>query len=155
MNHVFDMNNLNRTQVMVEYLTDTGSAFAVTPKGEQVFINNRIAIRMGLEQGNIYEAFLVQNYEDKRATIPWRAMRVEPVAVENEVSTSVKTINEKQLEDDLKTIVDRIDECGWAMTPEELSEDTGMLVTRVQRVIDTYKDRFVRVDAYMLKPENN
>lgn len=155
MTQVFDVTNINRTQIMVEYSTDTGSAFAVTPAGEQVFINSRIVSRMELKQGNIYEAFLVPNYEDKRTMIPWRAMRVEPVPVENEITETVKTINEQQLEEDFNTISALLGEVGWAMTIEELSEESGMLMSRVKRVIDTYKGRFVRVDAYMLKTENN
>jgi hypothetical protein len=67
MTQVFDVTSTNRTQIMVEYSTDTGSAFAVTPAGEQVFINARIVSRMELKEGRIYEAFLVPNYEDKRA----------------------------------------------------------------------------------------
>lgn len=155
MTQVFDVTNLNRTQIMVEYSTDTGSAFAVTPAGEQVFINSRIVSRMELKQGNIYEAFLVPNYEDKRAMIPWRAMRVEPIPVENGITETIKTINEQQLEEDFNAIRTLLGEFGWAITIEELSEESEMLVSRVKRVIDTYKDHFVRVDAYMLKTESN
>jgi hypothetical protein len=155
MTQVFDVTSTNRTQIMVEYSTDTGSAFAVTPAGEQVFINARIVSRMELKEGRIYEAFLVPNYEDKRALIPWRAMRVEPVPVENEITETIKTINEQQLEEDFNTIVEVLEEFDWAITIEELSEESGMPKSRVKRVIDTYKDHFVRVDAYMLKTENN
>jgi hypothetical protein len=81
--------------------------------------------------------------------------RVEPVPVENEITETIKTINEQQLEEDFNTIVEVLEEFDWAITIEELSEESGMPKSRVKRVIDTYKDHFVRVDAYMLKTENN
>jgi hypothetical protein len=78
MSQIFDINSTRRQQVLVEYLTATGSAFAVTPQGEQVFMNKRLVDTMGVLAGDIYEAFLLPNYPDKQASIPWRAMRVEP-----------------------------------------------------------------------------
>ena len=38
MNQIFDLNETRRQQIIVEYLTPTGSGFAVTPKGDQVFL---------------------------------------------------------------------------------------------------------------------
>jgi len=46
MNQIFDLNETRRQQVIVEYLTPTGSGFAVTPKGDQVFLNSRLVTTM-------------------------------------------------------------------------------------------------------------
>ena len=82
MNHVFDVDNTRRQQIIVEYLTPTGSGFGVTPEGEQVFMNKRLVDAMNVQAGDIYNAFLLPNYPDKRDSIPWRAMRVEPAEVQ-------------------------------------------------------------------------
>ena len=63
---------------VVEMNTYAGSAFAVNSQGEQIFINSRIMERMELEKGDQVTAYVLPNYEDKRDTIPWRAMRVDP-----------------------------------------------------------------------------
>jgi hypothetical protein len=39
-----------------------------------VFVNQRIVATVGLNRGNLYEAFLLPNYPDKREMIPWRAL---------------------------------------------------------------------------------
>ena len=75
MSHVFNIDNTRRQQIMVEYITETGSGFAVTD-GEQVFMNKRLVDTMDVQPGDIYDAFLLPNYPDKRDAIPWRAMRV-------------------------------------------------------------------------------
>ena len=67
---VFDLSQTRKQQILVEYLTDTGSAFAVTPHGEQVFLNRRLVEKMNLEGGEVLDAFLLPNYPDKRETIP-------------------------------------------------------------------------------------
>lgn len=82
MNQIFDLNTTRRQQIIVEYLTPTGSGFAVTPQGEQVFLNARLVSTMNVQPGDIYNAFLLPNYPDKREQIPWRAMRVEPAQVD-------------------------------------------------------------------------
>ena len=74
MTHVFDVSNTWKQQIMVEYITETGSGFAVNPEGEQVFMNKRLIDAMEVEPGNTYEAFLLPNYPDKRDQIPWRVM---------------------------------------------------------------------------------
>ena len=81
MNQIFDLNETRRQQIIVEYLTPTGSGFAVTPKGDQVFLNARLVNTMNVQPGDMFNAFLLPNYPDKREQIPWRAMRVEPVHV--------------------------------------------------------------------------
>ena len=63
-------------QILVEYLTDTGSGFAVTEQGDQVFLNERIVTRMEVQPGDVFDAHVLLNYADKRDKIKYRAMRV-------------------------------------------------------------------------------
>ena len=53
MSHVFNIDNTRRQQIMVEYITETGSGFAVTPDGEQVFMNKRLVDTMDVQPGDI------------------------------------------------------------------------------------------------------
>ena len=63
-------------QILVEYLTDTGSGFAVTEQGDQVFLNERIVSRMDVQPGDVFDAHVLLNYADKRDKIKYGAMRV-------------------------------------------------------------------------------
>ena len=57
MNQIFDLNETRRQQIIVEYLTPTGSGFAVTPKGDQVFLNSRLVSTMKVQPGDISMRF--------------------------------------------------------------------------------------------------
>ena len=63
-------------QILVEYLTDTGSGFAVTEQGDQVFLNERLVSRMDVQPGDVFDAHVLLNYADKRDRIKYRALRV-------------------------------------------------------------------------------
>tara|TARA_Y100000004_G_scaffold191371_1_gene250063 strand:+ start:1543 stop:1815 length:273 start_codon:yes stop_codon:yes gene_type:complete len=76
------VNNLPVTQILVEYLTSSGSAFAITEEGEQVFLSERLVTRMEVQPGDVFDALVVLNYADKREKIKYRAMRiVEPQVI--------------------------------------------------------------------------
>jgi hypothetical protein len=84
---VTSMNQTFRTQpmfVVIETLSYAGSAFGVNAQGEQVFINARIVEKCRLEEGMEVVARVLPNYEDKRNSIPWRAMRVDQDPVDGE-----------------------------------------------------------------------
>ena len=69
-------------QILVEYLTSSGSAFAITEEGEQVFLSERLVTRMEVQPGDVFDALVVLNYADKRERIKYRAMRiVEPQVI--------------------------------------------------------------------------
>jgi hypothetical protein len=70
------MNEEETKQILVEYLTDSGSAFAITEQGDQVFLSERLVTRMGVQPGDIFDAHVLLNYADKRDMIKYRAMRV-------------------------------------------------------------------------------
>ena len=62
--------------IEIDFLTYSGSAFALCDNGDQVFLNSRIVCKMQLQEGDICKALLLQNFEDKKAITPWRAVRV-------------------------------------------------------------------------------
>ena len=62
--------------IEVDYITYSGSAFAFCQNGDQVFLNARIVEKMDLYEGDKCFALLIENFEDKRAVTPWRAVRV-------------------------------------------------------------------------------
>ena len=66
--------------IEIDYITYSGSAFAICENGDQVFLNARIIKKMKLEEGDICSALLLKNYEDKSEVTPWRAVRVSAAA---------------------------------------------------------------------------
>tara|TARA_R100000234_G_scaffold119496_1_gene102612 strand:+ start:894 stop:1346 length:453 start_codon:yes stop_codon:yes gene_type:complete len=145
MNQIFDLNETRRQQVIVEYLNPTGSGFAVTPKGEQVFLNARLVTAMNVQPGNVYNAFLLPNYPDKRDQIPWRAMRVEPVHVDLDLAHVADDDLEKEIVMYIKS--NGID---FPYTPSMIAADLDREESEVIAAMERNKDRFYKVDAYML-----
>ena len=131
--------------MIVEYLNPTGSGFAVTPKGEQVFLNARLVTAMNVQPGNVYNAFLLPNYPDKRDQIPWRAMRVEPVHVDLDLAHVADDDLEKEIVMYIKS--NGID---FPYTPSMIAADLDREESEVIDAMERNKDRFYKVDAYML-----
>ena len=68
--------NAEKKILMIESITMVGSAFGVTTSGAQTYINKRIVDSISLCEGDIVEALVLPNYDDKRPTVPWRALRL-------------------------------------------------------------------------------
>lgn len=75
MNTEFDTTKM---RVMIESVSASGSAFGTTEGGDTVFLNKRLVDRVDLDMGDVVEAYVIPNFEDKRQSIPWRAVRVSP-----------------------------------------------------------------------------
>lgn len=145
MTHVFDISNTRKQQIIVEYITDTGSGFAVNPQGEQVFMNARLVNAMKVEPGDSYDAFLLPNYPDKREQIPWRAMRVEPIELDLDMThVSVDRKANAMIE------YMQLDMAGVAYTAREISEELQMDHTEVLAILEKMPETFTKVDAYIL-----
>ena len=147
MSQIFDIDSTRKQQIIVEYITPSGSGFAVNPQGEQVFMNARLVNAMKVEAGDTFDAFLLPNYPDKKEMIPWRAMRVEPTQIDlglGHVSGDKKPnriIEYMQAHDD-----------GIAWTITELSEDLEMPLDEVKDILDEHSKSFMKVAAYILLP---
>jgi hypothetical protein len=147
MTNIFDIDTTRKQQIIVEYITDTGSGFAVNPKGEQVFMNARLVNAMKVEPGDSYDAFLLPNYPDKREQIPWRAMRVEPIELDLDMThVSVDRKANAMIE------YMQLDMAGVAYTARELSEELQMDHTEVLAILEKMPETFTKVDAYILLP---
>lgn len=149
MSQLFDLNTTRRQQILVEYLTATGSAFAVTPQGEQVFMNKRLVDTMGVLAGDIYNAFLLPNYPDKQASIPWRAMRVEP----SDVSVDISPVVADSIPNRIADYMEEIDEDGFygAWLPIDIAEAMNLDVTHVEEALAGNPELFDPVQSYMLR----
>lgn len=147
MTNIFDIDTTRKQQIIVEYITDTGSGFAVNPKGEQVFMNARLVTAMKVEPGDSYDAFLLPNYPDKREQIPWRAMRVEPI--ELDLDMTHVSVDRKA-----NAIIEymQLDMAGVAYTAREISEELQMDHTEVLAILEKMPETFTKVDAYILLP---
>jgi hypothetical protein len=147
MTHVFDVSNTRKQQIMVEYITETGSGFAVNPEGEQVFMNKRLIDAMEVEPGNTYEAFLLPNYPDKRDQIPWRAMRVEPIQIDLD-------LNHVRLDSLVNRIVKWMSDSdpGVPFTASEVAEGVDEELEVVQPLLEMNQQLFLKTDAYVLLP---
>jgi GTP-dependent phosphoenolpyruvate carboxykinase len=147
MTNIFDIDTTRKQQIIVEYITDTGSGFAVNPKGEQVFMNARLVNAMKVEPGDSYDAFLLPNYPDKREQIPWRAMRVEPI--ELDLDMTHVSVDKK-----VNRIIEymQLDMAGVAYTAREISEELQMDHTEVLAILEKMPETFTKVDAYILLP---
>ena len=147
MTHVFDVSNTRKQQIMVEYITETGSGFAVNPEGEQVFMNKRLIDAMEVEPGNTYEAFLLPNYPDKRDQIPWRAMRVEPIQIDLD-------LNHVRLDSLVNRIVKWMSDSdpGIPFTASEVAEGVDEELETVQPLLEMNQQLFLKTDAYVLLP---
>ena len=150
MNHVFDIDSTRKKQILVEYITDTGSGFAVTPQGEQVFMNKRLVDAVGVQSGDIYDAFLLPNYPDKQAQIPWRAMRVEKAKTKLD-------LGHVSVDSDLQNIMEYMKtfEEGAHFTVPELCDALDMPFDVVEGVMEKHKDVFFQQDSYCLHIGHN
>lgn len=144
MNQIFDLNETRRQQIIIEYLTPTGSGFAVTPKGDQV-LNSRLVTTMKVQPGDIFDAFLLPNYPDKREQIPWRAMRVEPAQVDLDLSHVKDEANLKKIIDYLQGF----DESAH-FTAAELADALEIPFGVVEDLCKANQDIFFEQDSYCL-----
>ena len=147
MTHVFDVSNTRKQQIMVEYITETGSGFAVNPEGEQVFMNKRLIDAVDVQPGDTYEAFLLPNYPDKRDQIPWRAMRVEPIQIDLD-------LNHVRLDSLINRIVKWMSDSdpGIPFTASEVAEGVDEELETVQPLLEMNQQLFLKTDAYVLLP---
>lgn len=123
-NYTNQLFETTKKPILIEVLSYSGSAFGATLDGEQVFINKRIVETLNLAEGMTALAYLLPNYADKRATIPWRAMRVE---LADEVQEPTPEVKKEPEVDPGKLIMKRLKE--WPdeyFTTVDLSEDLGL-----------------------------
>ncbi len=145
MSHVFDINTTRRQQILVEYMTPAGSGFAITPQGEQVFMNKRLIDAMNVQEGDVYDAYLLPNYPDKREVIPWRAMRVEPT----DVKLDLKHVTEDRLPNAIVDYIRDVEPDG-IFDALDIAEALEIDQKHVEQVLADNPDMFEPCQAYTL-----
>jgi hypothetical protein len=113
-------------------------------------MNARLVNAMKVEPGDSYDAFLLPNYPDKREQIPWRAMRVEPI--ELDLDMTHVSVDRKA-----NAIIEYMeyasgDVTGVAYTAREISEELQMDHTEVLAILEKMPQTFTKIDAYILLP---
>lgn len=153
---VFNLSVTKKSRVLVEYLTDSGSGFAVTPEGDQVFLNQRLVQKMDVQEGDVYEAFLVPNYPDKRDQIPWRSIRVEPIELEPEQEEEEEN-SPSELDVNKNMILGYMSEYDGAWTKQQLVEALDLPSASVTEAIkDCIDERKIKATvAYVLMDDHN
>lgn len=66
-----------RSKICVDVLTYSNSAFGFNETGDAVFINSRIVEKMDLAEGMVVYGVCIENFDDKKRDVPWRAVRVD------------------------------------------------------------------------------
>lgn len=138
-----ELTGTRKEQIIVEYLTNSGSAFAVNAQGEQVFLNARMVSTMNVKAGQTYEAFLLVNYPDKRDQIPWRAMRVEPVNVPLD-------LNHVSEDAELNAIIKIMQEYDGYWTPAELADELDISYSKCADICRRHRAIFFEVESFCL-----
>tara|TARA_R110000796_G_scaffold49866_1_gene118467 strand:+ start:48 stop:566 length:519 start_codon:yes stop_codon:yes gene_type:complete len=141
-----------KMKAIIEMKSFSGSAFAVNSEGEQIFINNRIMERMKLNEGSQINAYVLPNYEDKRFTIPWRAMRVDvPRDIPQQPAPDVRKYSDagESLDNTImRELWDKSNTLGQLWSSEEIAEVVAAPVADVRDACVRLHDRGVicRVD---------
>ena len=79
--------------VYVDQITTSGSGFgAKMDTGDVVFLNSRIMHAVKIQIGDTVRAIVIPNYEDKRHSVQWRAIRA--VVVSDPVNETITAVEE-------------------------------------------------------------
>ena len=139
------MESATHRRVTIHEVVDSGSAFGVTEDGDMVFVNQRIVSAMGVQSGDVWDAYLLLNYPDKRETIPWRALRL---SAEGQEPTAVR-VNKPVDEQLLHAIVRLLSNEGY-LTATEISETLDVPLVDVYRTLKNQPGMIMSVPAYFV-----
>jgi len=105
----------------IDNLTYANSAFAATTDGDAVFINSRIVDALSLKEGERLLCYVLPNYEDKRSSCKFRALKVERIGENQHVDlSSSEPQGQSYFEAEVK-ILEALDEQG-PLTTSDLAE---------------------------------
>jgi hypothetical protein len=138
------MESATHRRVTIHEVVDSGSAFGVTHDGDMVFINQRIVSAMGVQPGDVWDAYLLLNFPDKREMIPWRALRLSTEGQEP-LSKIKKEVDEKLLH----AIVRLLNNEGY-LTAAEIAETLDVPLVDVYRTLKNQPGMIMSVPAYFV-----
>jgi hypothetical protein len=138
------MESATHRRVTIHEVVDSGSAFGVTEDGDMVFINQRIVSAMDVKSGDVWDAYLLLNYPDKREMIPWRALRLSTDG--QEPLSKIKKAVDEQL---LHAIVRLLNNEGY-LTAAEIAETLDAPLVDVYRTLKNQPGIIMSVPAYFV-----
>ena len=138
------MESATHRRVTIHEIVDSGSAFGVTEDGDMVFINQRIVSAMDVKPGDVWDAYLLLNYPDKREMIPWRALRLSTDG--QEPLSKIKKEVDEQL---LHAIVRLLNNEGY-LTAAEIAETLDTPLVDVYRTLKNQPGMIMSVPAYFV-----
>ena len=136
------MKTATHKRITVQEVVDSGSAFGTTEDGDMVFVNQRIVAAMGVKSGDVWDAFLLPNYADKRELIPWRALRL---SSEDQEPRAGGAVDEKLLH----AIVRLLNNDGY-LTAAEIAETLDAPLIDVRRALKGGHGIIMSVPAYFI-----
>ena len=131
-------------RVTVHEVVDSGSAFAVTEDGDMVFINQRIVSAMNVQPGDVWDAYLLLNYPDKREMIPWRALRLTTEGLE-QTPKPQKSVDEQLLHAIVRLLTNE-----EYLTATEIAETLSVPLIDVYRTLKNQPGMIMSVPAYFV-----
>jgi len=131
-------------RITIHDVVDSGSAFGVTEDGDMVFINQRIVSTLNVQPGDVWDAYLLLNYPDKREMIPWRALRLSTEGQEP-LSKIKKEVDEKLLH----AVVRLLNNEGY-LTAAEIAETLDVPLVDVYRTLKNEPGIIMSVPAYFV-----
>lgn len=138
------MESATHRRITIHEVLDSGSAFGVTDDGDMVFINQRIIATMDAKAGEVWDAYLLLNYPDKREMIPWRALRLSTDGQEP-LAKIKKEVDEKLLH----AIVRLLNNEGY-LTAAEIAETLDAPLVEVYRTLKNEPGIIMSVPAYFV-----
>ena len=131
-------------RVTIHEVVDSGSAFGITEDGDMVFINQRIVSALDVKAGDVWDAYLLLNYPDKREMIPWRALRLSVEGMEP--MAKVK----KEVDEQLLHAIVRLLTNEDYLTATEISETLNVPLVDVYRTLKNQPGMIMSVPAYFV-----
>jgi hypothetical protein len=131
-------------RVTIHEVVDSGSAFGITEDGDMVFINQRIVSALDVKAGDVWDAYLLLNYPDKREMIPWRALRLSTEGMEP--MAKVK----KEVDEQLLHAIVRLLTNEDYLTATEISETLNVPLVDVYRTLKNQPGMIMSVPAYFV-----
>lgn len=110
--------------VLIEDISERGSAFATTKEGEAVFIPARFVENLALQPMEVVHAMLLPNYPDHRDKKPWRAISIK--RIEDQGPKPVTKVAAR-LEDRILSLMESGEVFSNTDLSEDLEEDIGVV----------------------------
>lgn len=129
--------------VLIEDISEKGSAFATTKEGEPVFIPARFVASLSLQPMEVVHAMLLPNYPEHRQNKPWRAIAIKRIEDQGpKPSPKVPA----RLEDRILSLMESGEVFSNTDLSEDLEEDIGVVGNATAKLFNDGK--IAKADVY-------